>query len=227
MALAQLGDDVVRRAQRGDRDAFELLVRTYQGPVFNHMFRLVRDRGLAEDLTQDVFSRVFQKLPGFSFRSKFTTWLFEIASNRVVDEMRARERRPHPCELPADDLLRVPDRGQEHAETIDAIWLAVGALTIDLKTALLLRDVTGLTYDEIAETLQITLATVKWRIYKAREEVQRALSREGIVVTTARMRAARGRRRADAAALPGPSTAADGPSWARLDSNQGPTDYET
>ena len=190
MAIPQLADEVVRRAQRGDRDAFELLVRTYEGPIFNHVFRLVGERGLAEDITQEVFSRVFQKLPSFSFRSKFTTWLFQVASNRVVDEMRARERRLHPCELPCDDLLCVADRAEEHSETIDAIWHAIGELTIDLKTALLLRDVAGLSYGEIAETVHATLATVKWRIYKAREEVQRALSREGIVFTTARERAA-------------------------------------
>src|SRR5215467_11740841 len=113
MALAQLDEEVVRRAQRGDRDAFDLLVRTYQNPVFNHVFHLVGDRGLAEDLTQDVFIRVYQRLSSFSFRSRFTTWLFQIAVNRVVDEMRAQERRPRPAELPADDLLSVPDASSE------------------------------------------------------------------------------------------------------------------
>ena len=82
------------------------------------------------------------------------------------------------------------DAMQSVYRTVDAIWRAVGDLTIDLKTALLLRDVAGLSYDEIAETVNATLATVKWRIYKAREEVQRALSREGIVFTTARERTA-------------------------------------
>ncbi len=192
MAIPQLGDEVVRRAQRGDRAAFELLVRTYEGPIFNHVFRLVGERGFAEDITQEVFSRVFQKLPSFSFRSKFTTWLFQVASNRVVDEIRAKERRLQPGELPCDDLLRVADREYEDSETIDAIWRAIGDLTIDLKTALLLRDVVGLSYDEIGEAVNATRATVKWRLYKAREEVQRALSREGIVFTTARERAACG-----------------------------------
>src|SRR5215510_114391 len=158
MALAQLDDEIVRRAQRGDRDAFALLVRTYQDPVFSHILHLVGDRGLAEDLTQDVFIRVYQSLPSFSFRSRFTTWLFQIAVNRVVDEMRVRERRPRPVELPVDDLLAVADRSTEHAETIDAIWRAVGELSLDLKTALLLRDVAGLSYAEMAEALGATLA---------------------------------------------------------------------
>ena len=72
----------------------------------------------------------------------------------------------------------------ERAETIEALWRAVEALTVDLKMALLLRDIVGLSYTEIADTLEITLATVKWRIYKAREEVQAALVREGVGVAT-------------------------------------------
>ena len=182
MALAQLDEEVVRRAQRGDRDAFDQLVRTYQNPVFNHIFHLVGDRGLAEDLTQDVFVRVYQRLPSFSFKARFTTWLFQVAVNRVVDEMRVLERRPRPAELPVDDLLVVADRSGEHSETIDAIWRAVGDLSVELKTALLLRDVVGMSYAEMAEALELSLATVKWRIYKAREDVQLALAREGIVL---------------------------------------------
>jgi RNA polymerase sigma-70 factor (ECF subfamily) len=178
VALPKIDEEVVRRAQRGDRSAFEILVRAYQTPVFNHIYRLVGDRGLAEDLTQEVFVRLFQKLPGFSFRSRFTTWMFQVASNRVVDELRAQERRPRPAELPPDDLLCCADPAPEQAETIAAIWRAVGALSLDLKTALLLRDVAGFSYVEIAETLDVTLANVKWRIYKAREEVQRALALE-------------------------------------------------
>jgi RNA polymerase sigma-70 factor (ECF subfamily) len=180
MALPQLDDEVVRLAQRGDSDAFALIVRTYQAPVFNHVLRLVGERSLAEDLTQDVFIRVYQSLPRFSFRSKFTTWLFQIAVNRVVDEVRARERRPRAADFPADDTLRAADAPPEASETIDAIWRAVGELNLDLKMALLLRDVAGFSYNEIADTLHTTLATVKWRIYKAREEVQAALVREGL-----------------------------------------------
>jgi RNA polymerase sigma-70 factor (ECF subfamily) len=191
MALQQLDDEVIRKAQRGDQDAFALIVRTYEVPVYNHVLRLVNDRSLAEDLTQDVFVRVFQNLPRFSFRSKFTTWLFRLTVNRVVDEIRAQERRPRSTVLPTDDSLRVVDAAHEEAETIDAIWRAVGRLNPDLKTALLMRDVAGLSYDEIADALEITLMTVKWRIYKAREDVQLALAREGIVVSGARERAAR------------------------------------
>ena len=181
MALQQLDDEVIRKAQRGDRDAFALIVRTYEVPVYNHVLRLVNDRSLAEDLTQDVFLRVYQSLPRFSFRSKFTTWLFRLTVNRVVDEIRAQERRPRSTVLPTDESLRVADAAHEEAETVGAIWRAVAKLNPDLKSALLMRDVAGLSYNEIADALEITLMTVKWRIYKAREEVQLAVAREGIV----------------------------------------------
>src|SRR5205823_4601067 len=181
LALAQPDFGVLRKAQRGDERAFSLIVRAYEVPVFNYVMRLVGDRALAEDLTQEVFIRVFQGLPKFSLRSKFTTWLFQVTKNRVLDELRASERRPRAL-VAIDDAppLEVVDAPLEQVEMIDALWTAVEGLNTDLKMALLLRDVVGLSYNEIADSLETTLATVKWRIFKAREEVQLALAREGI-----------------------------------------------
>ena len=156
-------------------------MRAYETPVYNYVLRLVGDRTLAEDLTQEVFLRVFQGLSTFSLRSKFTTWLFQVTKNRVLDELRASERRPRAV-VALEDVppLEVVDQPMERLEAIDAVWRAVEALNVDLKMALLLRDVVGLSYTEIADSLEITLATVKWRIYKAREEVQLSMAREGI-----------------------------------------------
>jgi RNA polymerase sigma-70 factor, ECF subfamily len=181
LSLQQPDLGVLRKAQRGDERAFTLIVRTYEQPVFNYVLRLVGDRTLAEDLTQEVFLRVFQGLPKFSLRCRFTTWLFQVTKNRVLDELRASERRPRAV-VPLDDVpqLEVLDVPLERVEAIDAVWRAVGDLSVDLKMALLLRDVVGLSYAEIADSLEVTLATVKWRIYKAREEVQLQLAREGI-----------------------------------------------
>jgi RNA polymerase sigma-70 factor, ECF subfamily len=183
VSLPQPDLGVLRKAQRGDERAFSIIVRTYEQPVFNYVLRLTGDRVLAEDLTQEVFIRVYQGLPSFSLRSRFTTWLFQVTKNRVLDELRAIERRPRAL-VALEDIppLEVVDAPLERTETIDAVWRAVESLNPDLKMALLLRDVVGLSYTEIAETLEITLATVKWRIYKAREEVQLALQREGISV---------------------------------------------
>ena len=183
MPLPQPDLGVLRKAQRGDERAFSIIVRTYEQPVYNYVLRLTGDRSLSEDLTQEVFLRVFQGLPSFSLRSRFTTWLFQVTKNRVLDELRAIERRPRAV-VNIEDVppLEVVDAPAERAETIDAVWRAVEDLNPDLKMALLLRDVVGLSYTEIAETLEVTLATVKWRIYKAREEVQLALHRDGVVV---------------------------------------------
>jgi RNA polymerase sigma-70 factor (ECF subfamily) len=181
LSLQQPDLGVLRKAQRGDERAFTLIVRTYEQPVFNYVLRLVGDRTLAEDLTQEVFLRVFQGLPRFSLRCRFTTWLFQVTKNRVLDELRANERRPR-LTVMLDDVphLEVLDAPVEQVEAMDAVWRAVESLNVDLKMALLLRDVVGLSYTEIADSLEITLATVKWRIYKAREEVQDSLAREGI-----------------------------------------------
>jgi RNA polymerase sigma-70 factor (ECF subfamily) len=185
LALPQPDPDLLRRAQRGDEQAFTAIVRAYETPVHNYILRLTGDRTLAEDLTQEVFVRVFNGLPKFSLRCKFTTWLFQVTKNRVLDELRARERRPHGM-VAFDDIppLETYDQPVERAETIDAIWRAVQDLNPDLKMALLLRDIVGMPYNEIADSLEITLATVKWRIFKAREEVQITLAREGIELTT-------------------------------------------
>jgi RNA polymerase sigma-70 factor (ECF subfamily) len=185
LSLAQPDPGVLRKAQKGDERAFCLIVRAYEVPVFNYVLRLVGDRSLAEDLTQEVFLRVFQGLPKFTLRSKFTTWLFQVTKNRVLDELRATERRPRAV-VTLDDAppLEVLDAPFERLEAIDAVWRSVESLNTDLKMALLLRDVVGMSYTEIADALEITLATVKWRIYKAREEVQLALAREGITFAT-------------------------------------------
>ena len=182
MSLPQPDLAILRKAQRGDERAFAIIVRTYETPVYNYVLRLTNgDRALAEDLTQEVFIRVFQGLPKFSLRCRFTTWLFQVTKNRVLDELRASERRPR-ANVNLDDVppLEVLDAPFERIEAIDAVWRAVENLNVDLKMALLLRDIVGLSYTEIADSLEVTLATVKWRIYKAREDVQLALAREGI-----------------------------------------------
>jgi RNA polymerase sigma-70 factor, ECF subfamily len=181
LALPQPDHGVLRKAQRGDERAFNLIVRAYETPVFNYVLRLVGDRALAEDLTQEVFLRVYQGLPKFSLKCRFTTWLFQVTKNRVLDEFRASERRPRSV-VTIDDVppLEVLDAPFEQVEAMDAVWRSVNELNVELKMALLLRDVVGLSYTEIADALEITLATVKWRIYKGREEVQLALAREGI-----------------------------------------------
>ncbi len=129
MALPQPDPALLRKAQKGDERAFAIIVRMYETPVYNYVLRLTGDRTLAEDLTQEVFLRVFQGLPKFSLRCKFTTWLFQVTKNRVLDELRARERRPIGL-VSFDDIppLEVFDQPVERVETIDALWRAIEGL---------------------------------------------------------------------------------------------------
>jgi RNA polymerase sigma-70 factor (ECF subfamily) len=185
LSLPQPDLAILRKAQQGDERAFAIILRAYETPVYNYILRLTGDKALSEDLLQEVFLRVFQGLPKFSLRCKFTTWLFQVTKNRVLDELRARDRRPL-ASVNIDDVppLEALDVPAERVETIDALWRAIEALSVDLKMALLLRDIVGLSYNEIADALEITLATVKWRIFKAREDVQLALAHEGITLGT-------------------------------------------
>ncbi|HEY5160252.1 MAG TPA: sigma-70 family RNA polymerase sigma factor [Gaiellaceae bacterium] len=185
MGIQQPDMAVIRRAQRGDERAFALIVRAYEAPIFNYVLRMVGDRALAEDLTQDIFLRVFRGLRGYSRQARFTTWLFQVAKNRVIDEIRAVERRPRTLVAIEDaPQLEVVDAPIEQSEAIEILLSEVDKLSPDLKEALLLRDIVGLSYNEIADTLDVTLATVKWRIFKAREEVQQALEEQGVGVST-------------------------------------------
>jgi RNA polymerase sigma-70 factor (ECF subfamily) len=187
--------EIVRRAQRGDEGAFSILVRRYETRVFNYALRLVGDRSLAEDVTQEVFLRVFQGLPTFSLGCRFKTWLFQVTRNRVLDELRARDRRPrHLVGLDDVPVLEVVDAPLEQGETLAAVWQAVQGLPADRKMALLLRDLVGLSYAEIADTLEVTMSTVKWRIFKAREEVVLAVARADVALGEAEGVEARPRR---------------------------------
>jgi RNA polymerase sigma-70 factor, ECF subfamily len=192
LALPQPDPNVLRLARRGDERAFAVIVRQYQTPLYNYISRILGgDRALAEDVCQEVFLRVYQALPGFDNRCQFTTWLFQVAKHRVVDELRARERRGRPMiELSSAPQLHLSVAPAEPIESMEAVWEAIAGLSLDLKMALLLRDVVGLSYAEIAEALETTLATVKWRIYKARETVVADLRRDGYHVHRGRDRAA-------------------------------------
>ena len=183
--VPQLAPDVVKRAQRGDERAYGAIVEAYRLPVFNYILRTVADREHAEDLTQEVFLRVWRSLPGFGHRAQLSTWLFQVAKNVVLDALRARDSRPQTTELLPEVTPAVSDAPADQAETIRELWRAVEGLSLDLRTSLLLRDVVGLSYNEIAETLEVSLATVKWRIFKAREQVQLALAEPAIEVGAA------------------------------------------
>ena len=159
---------LIRAAAAGDLRAFEQLVRTYQEPVWRFLRRLLGDAGVAEDVAQETFLRVFRRLPTFTFEDKFSTWVFQIARNAGVDELRSRRRRLRLASLapPPTPAVGMPDARAE----IDA---ALASLPVDLREAIVLIEVLGLRYREVARVLGVPEGTVKSRVFSARSRLHR------------------------------------------------------
>lgn len=159
---------LIRAAAAGDLAAFERLVRAFQEPVWRFLRRLLGDAGAAEDVAQEAFLRVFRRLPTFSFEAKFSTWVFQIARNAGVDELRARRRRLRVASLTPP--RRPPAAVAEAVAEIDA---ALASLPVDLREAILLVEVLGLRYREVARVLDVPEGTVKSRVFSARSRLHR------------------------------------------------------
>ncbi len=156
----------IAEAAAGDRAAFVALVHLYQDPVWRFLTRLVGDPGLAEDLTQETFVKVHGALGSFGGRSRFSTWVFGIARNTGIDAMRKRDRRPQIVGPPSADLAQVGALG--HATEIQA---AIASLSTDHREALLLIEVLGLTYREVASLTDTAEGTIKSRVHHARRQL--------------------------------------------------------
>jgi RNA polymerase sigma-70 factor (ECF subfamily) len=188
--MEQPDPQTLREARRGDERAFGVIVRQYESPLFKFILRSLHDHALAEELTQDILLRAYKGLPRFKGAS-FTTWLFEIAKNRLIDEVRSSRRRVRVVPLEAADDAQADDGPPGNHEPLDALWAAIGGLTLELRMPLLLREIAGLRYAEIAATLRLPVSTVRWRIFVARQQLVDALaSSEG---TGARLDARGGR----------------------------------
>ncbi|MEW6514721.1 MAG: RNA polymerase sigma factor RpoE [Pseudomonadota bacterium] len=174
---------LVERVQSGDREAFGLLVSKYQRKLLRLVMRLVRDPAEAEDVTQEAFIKAYRALPNFRGESAFYTWLYRIGVNTAKNWLVAHGRRmPVMSEIVDDDsegiedgvLLRddeTPDRvlmSRQIGETVNA---AMGALPEDLRTAISLREIEGLSYEEIAQVMDCPIGTVRSRIFRAREAI--------------------------------------------------------
>jgi RNA polymerase sigma-70 factor (ECF subfamily) len=153
---------LVRAAAAGDLAAFESLVRLYQQPIVRFLRHLVRDPALAEDLAQETFLRAYRRLDGFSFQSRFSTWLFQIARNAGIDALRGRERRARLVEVaPVPGDRPSPELGAE-------LSAGLAALRPKLREALLVVEVLGYRYREAGVILEVPEGTVKSRVHQAR-----------------------------------------------------------
>lgn len=173
---------LVERARRGDRRAFDLLVLKYQQRIVKLVTRYVRDPSEALDVSQEAFIKAFRALPAFRGDSAFYTWLYRIAINTAKNHVASLQRRPVEYDLDPQDPdqhdLSVRLREDETPEGLamqeelrQAISQAIGALPEELRTAIMLREVEGLSYEEIAEAMDCPVGTVRSRIFRAREAV--------------------------------------------------------
>jgi len=165
------GPQLIAAARAGDTVAFEQLVRTYQTDVLRLALQIVRDRGAAEDAAQETFVRAFRFLRRYRGESKFSTWLFSIARNCALDELRRSTRGGRP----SDDVgLDLDDRDSD-AQTGLEIREAIGALAVELREAVIFIDMFGMSYREVAAVTGVAEGTVKSRVHRARSLLTRAL----------------------------------------------------
>ena len=178
--------ELVERAQAGDRRAFDLLVLKYQQKVSGLIARYVRDPSEVMDVTQDALIKAYRALPGFRGESAFYTWLYRIAVNTVKNHLVAQGRRPPGDDIEAElaeqmDLggrLRESATPERHAlsdEIAATVQQALDALPDDLRTAIVLREIEGMSYEEIATAMDCPIGTVRSRIFRAREAIDKRL----------------------------------------------------
>lgn len=181
---------MIKRAARGSDSAFEQLVLTYQGQIYNLCLRMVGNPDDAADLTQEAFIKVWRALDGFQFESSFSTWLYRLASNTCLDFLRASKRRPLvPLTVTDDDgetiTLDVPDKAPLPEEVVlaaeaqDSLDEALAALDEGQRQIIALRVVNDLSYAEIAEILEIKEGTVKSRLARARDCLRKKYDKIG------------------------------------------------
>lgn len=174
-------DDLVARARGGDRGAFEALLLRHQDRVYQMSCRLLGDREDALDIAQEIFLTIHRALPRFQERASFGTWLYRVTLNRCRDELRRRKTVKHtqPASLdsPRDPAspLRGPHAGAEAHEAEELVTRALKGLPDDAREICVLRDIEGLSYEEIAEALEIPVGTVRSRLNRARALLREAL----------------------------------------------------
>jgi RNA polymerase sigma-70 factor (ECF subfamily) len=169
-------DLLIRRAQQGDRPAFARLVEHYWDRLYRWLYHLCHDRHAAEDLAQEAFLKALAGLAGFQPGTSFQAWLFRIAHNTFANQHRGRHRvrlpfpeeLPSPHEGPAEEVLT--------REGLALLARAVGRLPADFRAAFLLRAQEDLPFRQIAEVLQITEETARWRVFKARQKLMDVLA---------------------------------------------------
>ena len=188
---AKSDQDIVALARAGEEPAYRELIRRYERPIFSLLYRMVRDRELAEDLAQETFVKALNAIESYRPEFKFSSWIFKIANNAAIDHLRRRELdtlslegSPH-AETPdaiEATALQIGARQESPLDAVEArelggqIEVAIARLRPEYRSCILLRHVEGRAYEEIAEILGLPLGTVKTYIHRARNELRQALA---------------------------------------------------
>lgn len=177
---------LVERVQKGEKRAFDLLVRKYQHRVVGVISRYVSDWSECQDVAQEAFIRAYRAIAAFRGDSQFYTWMYKIATNTAKNHLVSQGRRPPADDIAIDDAvlldggMRLKDRATPEHELLrqeieQTVFATVEQLPEDLKTAITLREVDGLSYEEIAEQMQCPIGTVRSRIFRARDAIDAKL----------------------------------------------------
>ncbi len=179
--------ELVRRVQKGDRRAFDLLFSRYQFKIMNLVSRYLRDPEDVQDVTQEAFIKAFRALPRFRGESAFYTWLYRIAINTAKNHIVARSRRPPGADVEVEEAefyeggevlkdLENPEASLAKDQLSAAINAAIAELPDDLRSAVTLREFDGLSYEQIAEIMGCPVGTVRSRIFRAREAIDKHIA---------------------------------------------------
>ncbi len=177
---------LVERVQKGDKRAFDLLVLKYQHKIFAVISRFIRDHAEVQDVAQDAFIKAYRALPNFRGESAFYTWMYRIAINTAKNYLVARNRRPPASDVEVEDAeffagndamheMNTPERNLLRDELQSVIDQAFRDLPDDLRMAVTLREIDGLSYEEIAEAMDCPIGTVRSRIFRAREAIDKKI----------------------------------------------------
>jgi RNA polymerase sigma-70 factor (ECF subfamily) len=183
----QLDQDLVRRVQRGDKAAYDLLVIKYQHRIVHLVNRYVKDPDEAQDVAQEAFIKAYRALGDFRGDSAFYTWLYRIAINTAKNYLQARTRRSYDYEVdiqeaeqienaPQLKMIDTPEHEVLNQELVNVIEAAIDGLPDEMRTAIMLREFEGMSYDEIAQTMDCPVGTVRSRIFRAREAINEKLT---------------------------------------------------
>ncbi len=187
MSQQDTDQQLVKRVQKGDKRAFDLLVLKYQHKVMSLVSRYIRDHSEVQDIAQEAFIKAYRALANFRGDSQFYTWLYRIAVNTAKNHLVTQGRRPPAQDMDAEDAEHIgpagylsdiasPDKLLARDELKAVVFEAIDNLPDELRTAISLREMEGMSYEDIGEVMQCPIGTVRSRIFRARESIDKAMA---------------------------------------------------